>query len=310
MTTLAEIEPKTRHRIIDLVREAGIDVGPWADMEGGEKRAAANPRYCFEWCFVEPRKLAVFNLWHGDMQEREGVIFHEVNMRAHARAAARQAKTSWVRRAYGMDRALQKAFKDKLVVRVILLAGLMRNMEEENPKASEVKVRELDETPWTITSYDWDTGDCVLTRLGVAPGGGVSETAADPGVEGEPIATGEPMVHSSEPFIDQFWIDPSRERTYRDASGHVLVRSAAARTRVLARAAGRCELCRAPGFEMVDGRVFLETHHIVPLAEGGPDTDENVAALCPNDHREAHFGARRSEIRLILQTLRAAPIAI
>lgn len=53
-------------------------------------------------------------------------------------------------------------------------------------------------------------------------------------------------------------------------------------------AAGRCDLCkeRAP-FETPSGP-FLEVHHVVPLAERGPDTIENTVALCPNCHRRMH----------------------
>lgn len=62
----------------------------------------------------------------------------------------------------------------------------------------------------------------------------------------------------------------------------------------LARAAGRCEACRKPApFVTEAGRPFLEVHHLLPLADGGPDTVENTLALCPNCHREAHFGADR-----------------
>jgi 5-methylcytosine-specific restriction protein A len=51
------------------------------------------------------------------------------------------------------------------------------------------------------------------------------------------------------------------------------------------------------GFLMADGGIYLETHHVIPLSEGGPDIDSNVAALCPNHHREAHFGKMRNEMR-------------
>ena len=30
---------------------------------------------------------------------------------------------------------------------------------------------------------------------------------------------------------------------------------------------------------------FVDVHHIVPQAEGGPDTDDNAAPLCRNCHR-------------------------
>jgi 5-methylcytosine-specific restriction protein A len=34
----------------------------------------------------------------------------------------------------------------------------------------------------------------------------------------------------------------------------------------------------------------LEVHHKKQLSEGGEDTVENAIALCPNCHREAHYG--------------------
>ncbi|MGH8437576.1 MAG: HNH endonuclease [Pseudomonas sp.] len=33
-----------------------------------------------------------------------------------------------------------------------------------------------------------------------------------------------------------------------------------------------------------------EVHHKVRLADGGLDTVENAIAVCPNCHRQAHFG--------------------
>lgn len=66
----------------------------------------------------------------------------------------------------------------------------------------------------------------------------------------------------------------------------------------LFRANGKCGLCHndAP-FNKLDGTPFLEVHHWQPLADGGDDTIDNAAALCPNCHKEAHFGARSSAIR-------------
>ncbi len=61
---------------------------------------------------------------------------------------------------------------------------------------------------------------------------------------------------------------------------------------VLYRAKGNCEKCLsiAPFNRKSDGSPFLEVHHKVPLAQGGDDTVENAVALCPNCHREAHYG--------------------
>lgn len=61
---------------------------------------------------------------------------------------------------------------------------------------------------------------------------------------------------------------------------------------VLFRAKGVCEACNrgAPFNRKSDGTPFLEVHHRLPLAQGGEDTVANAIALCPNCHRERHFG--------------------
>lgn len=58
--------------------------------------------------------------------------------------------------------------------------------------------------------------------------------------------------------------------------------------------------CETPGckndlFLRDDNKPYLEVHHIYPLGEGGDDTYENVAALCPHCHRELHFGKARAK---------------
>lgn len=61
---------------------------------------------------------------------------------------------------------------------------------------------------------------------------------------------------------------------------------------VLNRANGICELCKkpAPFKRKSNGIPFLEVHHWTPLSEGGKDTVKNAGALCPNCHREVHYG--------------------
>ncbi len=59
---------------------------------------------------------------------------------------------------------------------------------------------------------------------------------------------------------------------------------------VIARAKGRCEYCGKQEFLTADGTPYLEAHHILRLASQGPDTVDNVIALCASHHREAHYG--------------------
>jgi 5-methylcytosine-specific restriction endonuclease McrA len=68
------------------------------------------------------------------------------------------------------------------------------------------------------------------------------------------------------------------------------------REAVLMRAKGQCEFCEQLGFLKSDGTRYLESHHVIALADEGEDRTTNVIALCPNDHREAHFGKGRQEM--------------
>ncbi len=58
------------------------------------------------------------------------------------------------------------------------------------------------------------------------------------------------------------------------------------------KANGICQDCKrpAPFINKKTGAPYLETHHIIPLSQGGSDTIDNVIALCPNCHRKRHYG--------------------
>lgn len=72
----------------------------------------------------------------------------------------------------------------------------------------------------------------------------------------------------------------------------VFTRNACVVEFVRRRAAGRCENCgaRAPFDSRTTGEPYLEVHHKVRLADQGDDTIDNAQALCPNCHRQKHFG--------------------
>ena len=271
MSDLPTLRPTELRRVMDLVREAGIDVSDWGNYAGGLAKAAANPKYCYEWAFVQPGTVVVLNVWYSGINDRGGVIILEDNLRASAANHARihrPASPVWRKRASKFDEAVSKAAEERLPVRAIICDGRMRRLSEG--RASKVKARMLDPVPWAVTLYDSKTGQFRLTR-GALPSR----------------------------LVDQFTVGsiPDSPTETRSVAGKVFVRNPDVRQAVLSRAAGRCEWCNGHGFTMPDGSVFLETHHIVPLGEGGPDRIQNVAALCPNHHREAHYGAAREVMR-------------
>lgn len=105
----------------------------------------------------------------------------------------------------------------------------------------------------------------------------VGTTAATAGdiaaLRAEAVAAGQPVV-------------PARATRAEYRS-----RSVSVARYVLARAGGVCEACETPApFTRPDGTPYLEIHHTRCLADEGPDDIAHVAGICPNCHREAHFG--------------------
>lgn len=73
-------------------------------------------------------------------------------------------------------------------------------------------------------------------------------------------------------------------------------RNAMVRSHVLKRANGRCEYCSKEGFLMRNGERYLETHHILALSEKGADSVCNVIGLCPEHHKQAHYGVDADQL--------------
>lgn len=78
------------------------------------------------------------------------------------------------------------------------------------------------------------------------------------------------------------------------------IRDPAVTEYVKRRANGRCDLCgeKAP-FVDVQGRPYLECHHISWLANGGSDTVDNACALCPNCHRKMHIADDPKDVKFL-----------
>ena len=277
---LLHLKPQSKQLVYDLVTQAGVDTSDWANFEGAHP--AANPKYCFDWAFWdESKKTVVVCLWFSLMREEAGEIFQIQNMRALASMSGHRDPSIPVRakRARRLDMAFQLAYNRGLPVRVIVVDGIRRG--EDGADASDVERRMLDPVSWSIVSYDRDTGDCCLKR-GIPPG----------------------------QVIDQFTLDSENATERRQTIVESFVRSPEVRARVLTRSGGRCESCNASGFLLPDGRRFLETHHIIPLSEDGPDIDANVIAICPNEHREAHYGKRAADLQNGFKTIVEAKLGL
>jgi hypothetical protein len=149
--------------VIDLVEVAGVDISEWGNFKGGKEKAATNPKYCYEWAFIQPNKVVVLNIWFDALDEEGGTIWCDLNERENTKWAAQLPSNDPRRkRRERLDKALQTAFIEGLPVRLILVSGKKGHSGELD--ASRVTKRKLDRAPWAVTAYDLDTGQCTLTR--------------------------------------------------------------------------------------------------------------------------------------------------
>lgn len=155
--TLSVIRPQSKRLVYDLVTQAGVDTSDWANFKGDHP--ASNPKYCYDWAFWDDTKrVVVLCLWYSQMDEHGGVAFQELNYRE----VARKADGVRVARAQRMDHGLSLAFKRNLPVRVIVIDGDRRG--EADAEFSKVALRMLDPMPWSVVSYDSDSGECRVER--------------------------------------------------------------------------------------------------------------------------------------------------
>ena len=269
MSIKDQLKPNDRPLVMDLVSAAGVDVSGWATSQAGPvQHPASNPAYCYEWAFPSHDRV-VLNLWHDELVEVDGKLFDDVNPRQWAELDGR---TSTRKRARRFEEVVAHAFDNQLPVHVIVGDGTKRPASEGSPAVLRMERRLLDPEPWFVERYDALTGKARITR----------------GPETR--------------YVDQYsWPEGGGTPRRREVTGEVLVRDRKVRLAALRRAQGRCEICGVQGFATRSGEIYLETHHVTPLSEEGADREDNVAALCANHHREAHYGAAWGALREKLQ---------
>lgn len=260
--TLAALKPDSKPNVIDLVREAGIDVSDWSRPSGA---ASNNPKYCYEWCF-EDGERTLLNIWFENMAERDGKIVQDLNMRERASSETGPRR----RRALDFDAAVQRAFGEGREVRAMILHRPVEG-------TGEATGRKLDPQSWHVRSYDKGTGAFTLARgTGAAPKVGVYDPATQEFNEGQ-----------------------QRERLARHRKRERKARAAKI-AQALEQGDGRLH-CEVPGcgFDFLAvygeaGRGYAHVHHLVQLSDlpetGGTVRLSDLAIVCANCHAMIHRG--------------------
>jgi hypothetical protein len=72
MSALNDLKPTKKLLVMDLLKEAGVDVSQWKEYR--ERHPAANPKYCYNWSFEQPGEVVVLCLWHQSLETAKGKI--------------------------------------------------------------------------------------------------------------------------------------------------------------------------------------------------------------------------------------------
>ncbi|NEU11559.1 hypothetical protein G3T14_05385 [Methylobacterium sp. BTF04] len=284
MTILDDIKPQTKRLVIDLLTEAGIDTSHWSDYKG--KNASQHPNY-YNWSFEKPDELVIVSIWHSDLELEGDKVVHRKNIRIRDGRNGGKGKVQWKVRAEAFDGHIQKAFTSGLPVRAILCEGNRREIEELEPISSKVSFRELDPEPWAVSYYNFETGDCVITR-GELPTAEIDHDQPEfSGFEGE--------------LRRRFVLHRRREAQLRrkkllaatyENNGHLI-----------------CEVPRC-GFDFkarygAIGEGFAHVHHLVPLAKSDPKgrntSLKDLAIVCANCHAMIHAGGQCRSLEYLIE---------
>jgi len=215
------------------------------------------------WCGYNPeRGIAVFTIWADRLRGDHYVLWNAAERSGDGRIGASE-----------LHRVLQQ----------VIAAGHQAYGIRCEPKDREASPRErgyFDEHHLLVLRLSQEGENVIATVTG--------EVAAADVAKGLPAAVA-PFASA----INDLGSPPPGNPIPGRAAGKIgsgYRRDDAVRDYVLRRARGKCEYCETLGFEMADGSHYLEAHHVISLSSDGPDTVENVIALCPLHHREAHYG--------------------
>ena len=62
---------------------------------------------------------------------------------------------------------------------------------------------------------------------------------------------------------------------------------------------GKCDLCGNDAPFSKNGIPYLECHHVIHLADHGPDAIYITVELCPNCHRKIHILNKKSDLNIL-----------
>lgn len=170
------LRPTESLRVVDLLKEAGVDVTAWGINKKKEVIDPYTNTYRnSKWTFGGGHEPIVACFWWEDIALTEKKIFLNGDARGKANewsnklADGQKSKGEASRlrpkinKAQDVDRAMSEAYLRRKPVRVVILDGFSANVEDAATSSSSASKRLLDKAPWFVHSYN-PTGRYELVR--------------------------------------------------------------------------------------------------------------------------------------------------
>ncbi|WP_286758486.1 HNH endonuclease signature motif containing protein [Ralstonia sp. RL] len=277
MVSVNKLKPTKRELVADILASLGLPA----------------PSSLYDWCYGKADGTCVMFQWFDKLQESEiGICFLE-DSEAWASDNQGIAETVQINRATAVHNLVLNAYIKKRPIHVAIVDGTiketpLKDIERKGriKETGQAKFRVLDNELWWPHHRDPLTGQIVVVR-------GVPQPE-----DFDPLAdysSGQPKQSEKINSPDDAPSSPQKKFVSATAifdRDPEVVRQAKERAKD-----GRCEYCKELGFSTGEGKYYLEAHHVIPLSLGGPDRIWNIAVLCANDHKRAHFGIDRNALR-------------
>ena len=261
MTTHADLKPTAKQTVTQITQKLGVTM--------------PSP---YDWSFSDPTTgTYLLNIWHADMKEDNGEIYFIDDSAEWAERNRATAVTVQLNRASAVTSLILTTYYTKQPVHVAILVGVRKQINERD--TSEAHLRELDDVLWYPHHRGADGRIHVIRGKSQAPDFD-PQAELDVRVAAKSLPIPKPPIKVEAKGTATFERDSEVVKAAKRRAGD-----------------GRCELCMKEGFRTAGGGFYLEGHHVIPLNCGGLDDERNVVAICPDDHRRAHYGEDRHELR-------------
>jgi 5-methylcytosine-specific restriction protein A len=290
MMTLAGLKPTGKELVRDVAQKMGISIVGWGDNDRHRNS---------QWCFGTAAGPNLgFAWWKRMKTDSNGNIYFLNDAGDWAIKCRRKGKTQAATKAESFDNLINACYYQQKPLRVAIVDG--RTDPDDDDAHEKADKRELDTVPWYPHHKDPETGFIVVMRGVPQPAdfdpneeyvASAFPTTKNPDPAQPSVNTASPVEPPAPPELPK----PPQQATITTTA---YSRDSDVVRRVKERVAnGRCECCGKQGFLTARGGYYLEVHHVIPLECEGPDEEWNALAICPDEHKQAHYGADRKELR-------------